>query len=109
MKFKPIWKSDYFNFGALYECPVCHKQYSIIEEYTGWHIPTIIHCSEIPKTDLNQTKVLAEEIIEHLRGQSDLFIPQYEEIFKNVLERYHSDFRAEGLRSYDYKINSGRV
>ena len=60
-------------------------------------------------TDLNQTKVLAEEIIEHLRGQSDLFIPQYEEIFKNVLERYHSDFRAEGLRSYDYKINSGRV
>ena len=28
MKFKPIWKSDYFNFGALYECPVCHKSIS---------------------------------------------------------------------------------
>lgn len=38
-----------------------------------------------------------------------LFIPHYEEVFKNVLERYHKDFREEGLHSYDYKLNSGRV
>lgn len=60
-------------------------------------------------TDLNQTKTLAEEIIKHLGNQTDLFIPHYEEIFKNVLERYHADFRAEGLRSYDYKLKSGRL
>lgn len=47
--------NDYSVRGTI-ECPVCHKQYLIIEEYTGWHIPTIIHCSEIPKTDLNQTR-----------------------------------------------------
>lgn len=60
-------------------------------------------------TDLMQTKSLAAEIVNHLMNQNDLFIPQYKEIFKNVLERYHEDFRAEGLRSYDYKINSGRI
>lgn len=61
------------------------------------------------KTDLQQTKQLASEIISHLNDKDDLFIPQYEEIFKEVLNRYHKDFRAEGNHSYDYKIASGRV
>ena len=61
------------------------------------------------KTDLQQTKQLASEIISHLKDKDDLFIPQYEEIFKEVLNRYHKDFRAEGSHSYDYKIASGRV
>ena len=61
------------------------------------------------KTDLQQTKQLASEIIAHLNNKDDLFIPQYEEIFKEVLIRYHKDFRAEGSHSYDYKIASGRV
>lgn len=29
MKFKPILKTKYTDFGALYECPVCHKQIDI--------------------------------------------------------------------------------
>lgn len=61
------------------------------------------------KTDLNLTKELAEEIIQHVGNKDDLFIPQYEEVFKHVLERYHKDFRQEGLHSYDYKLNSGRI
>lgn len=61
------------------------------------------------KTDLQLTKSLAYEIITQLENKHDLFIPQYEEIFKNVLSRYHDDFRAEGRHSYDYKIASGRV
>lgn len=61
------------------------------------------------KTDLQQTKQLASKIIAHLNNKDDLFIPQYEEIFKEVLNRYHKDFRAEGSHSYDYKIASGRV
>lgn len=52
---------------------------------------------------------MANEIIEHLLKKDDLFIPQYDEVFKNVLERYHKDFRAEGIHSYEYKIESGRV
>ena len=61
------------------------------------------------ETDLSQTSLLAKDIIAHLKHKDDLFIPQYEEIFKHVLERYHNDFRAEGLHSYEYKLNSGRL
>jgi short-subunit dehydrogenase len=61
------------------------------------------------KTDLSVTAPMANAIIEQLEAKHDLFIPQYDEVFKNVLERYHTDFRAEGEHSYDYKLNSGRV
>ena len=61
------------------------------------------------KTDLSITKSLAEQIIAHVENKNDLFIPQYEEVFKHVLARYHKDFRKEGLHSYEYKVNSGRV
>lgn len=60
-------------------------------------------------TDLNATKPLAEQIIHNLESKNDLFIPLYDEIFKEVLERYYTDFREEGRHSYDYKINSGRI
>lgn len=61
------------------------------------------------RNDLSLTSALADEILMHLEDKDDLFIPQYEEIYKTVLERYHEDFREEGRHSYDYKLNSGRV
>ncbi len=61
------------------------------------------------QTDLEITRPLALEIIKHLEAKDDLFIPQYDEIFHTVLERYHTDFRAEGLHSYEYKEQSGRM
>lgn len=61
------------------------------------------------KTDLSLVLPLANEIVRELYSGNDLFIPQYQEIFKEVLARYHEDFRAEGSRSYDYKERSGRV
>lgn len=60
-------------------------------------------------TNLEQTRPLAKQIIKHLEAGDDLFIPQYDEIFKDVLARYHNDFRKEGRHSYDYKIKSGRI
>ncbi len=61
------------------------------------------------KTDLSLTTELAKEIVSHTLAKNDLFIPQYDEIFKEVLERYHEDFRAEGRHSYEYKLKSGRL
>ena len=61
------------------------------------------------KTDLSVTASLANEIIAHVEQKDDLFIPKYEEVFKEVLARYQEDFRAEGRHSYDYKLISGRV
>lgn len=57
------------------------------------------------KTDLSVTAPMAIAIVEHLEAKEDLFIPQYEEVFKEVLQRYQKDFRKEGLHSYDYKLN----
>lgn len=61
------------------------------------------------ETDLNTTKALAEQIIQNLESKNDLFIPLYDEIFKEVLQRYNADFREEGRHSYDYKVKSGRI
>lgn len=61
------------------------------------------------KTDLSITASLAGEIIENIENKNDLFIPKYEEVFKEVLSRYQKDFREEGRHSYEYKQNSGRL
>lgn len=58
--------------------------------------------------NLELTSSLAQAIIQNLKSKNDLFIPQYENVYKEVLERYHKDFRTEGLHSYDYKLNSKR-
>lgn len=60
------------------------------------------------KTDITLTSPLSKQIINHLESKDDLFIPLYEEVFKSVLERYHDDFRKEGVHSYEYKVKSGR-
>ena len=59
--------------------------------------------------DLSLTKGLAQEIISHLEAKDDLFIPKYEEVYREVLSRYQKDFRAEGRHSYEYKLKSGRL
>lgn len=61
------------------------------------------------KTDLSITTPLAKEIICNIQQKNDLFIPNYDSVFRAVLERYHNDFRAEGLHSYEYKMASGRM
>lgn len=61
------------------------------------------------KTILDELEPFVYEFVAHLINKDDLFIPKYDDVFKNVLERYHNDFRAEGEHSYDYKLNSGRI
>lgn len=56
------------------------------------------------KTDLSVTAPMAQAIIAEMENKNDLFIPQYEEVFKTVLQRYQDDFRKEGAHSYDYKL-----
>lgn len=61
------------------------------------------------KNDLSLITLLADETLQHLFARDSLFIPQYEETFKSVLERYHRDPHEYGIHSYQYKINSGRL
>lgn len=48
-------------------------------------------------------------ILEKMFQRQTLYIPQYDEIYKNVLERYHNDPVKFGLESYEYKQKSGRA
>lgn len=66
-------------------------------------------CFSNGKTDLAVTAPMAQAIIGEMEKRNDLFIPQYEEVFKHVLARYQEDFRKEGAHSYDYKVESGRI
>lgn len=54
-------------------------------------------------------KPLAGEIVKHLLASEELFIPEYEETYEDVLNRYNSDAHAFGISSYQYKKDSGRV
>lgn len=67
------------------------------------------HFGNGSSNDLNETMPLAQDIVKHLLQKDDLFIPRYDEVYSEVLQRYNKDFREEGRHSYDYKINSGRV
>lgn len=59
-------------------------------------------------THLEELQSLTNEILIHLEAKDDVFIPKYKEVFKEVLQRYHEDYRKEGEHSYDYKKNSKR-
>jgi short-subunit dehydrogenase len=58
---------------------------------------------------LELMKDLAENITERIFTRETLYIPQYEETFKAVLERYHADPHEYGIYSYEFKKDSGRV
>lgn len=59
--------------------------------------------------DLNKTVALAQAILEKMEERQTLFIPEYEEVFRGVIERYRQGPRQFGLQSYQYKMESGRV
>ena len=61
------------------------------------------------QNDLKALQGLTNEILAHLAAKDDLFIPQYNEVFREVLNRYHDDFRIEGAHSYEYKLLSNRL
>lgn len=58
--------------------------------------------------DISLLDKISEEILNHMCNRECLYIPQYDEIYKSVLERYNTDAIKYGIESYDYKIKSGR-
>lgn len=58
--------------------------------------------------DLSLINTVAGEIIDRMLNRGTLYIPQYDEIYKGVLERYNSNKEQFGQESYRYKVKSGR-
>jgi glycerol-3-phosphate cytidylyltransferase len=60
------------------------------------------------ENDLVQIQKLAQEIIEKMFQKQTLFIPQFNEIYGSVLNKYKENPHEFGLQSFDYKNNSDR-
>ena len=52
---------------------------------------------------------LAASFLDQMYAKNNLYIPDYENIYKGVIERYHEDPIQFGVESYQYKINGDRV
>ena len=61
------------------------------------------------ENDLDSLKKMATDIVKHLFEKDTLFIPDYDEVFKDVLARYHNNPNEYGLHSYKFKKDSNRM
>jgi short-subunit dehydrogenase len=59
-------------------------------------------------TDLSKLAELALQLVETTFSRAKLFIPDYETVYKSVIERYRNDGETFGLSSYEYKIKRNR-
>lgn len=59
--------------------------------------------------NFNTVKGLAMEIVTRMQNREVLYIPDYEETYKSVIERYHANSHTFGLESYNYKIKRNTV
>lgn len=59
--------------------------------------------------DLTLLEDLANEIIHRMINSDEIYIPDYEGVYKGVIERYIKDSKVFGLQSYKYKVESGRI
>ena len=61
------------------------------------------------RNQLEVLEPLAEEILNQLFSGTELYIPQYDTVFRDVIARYHADPAEFGRDSYQYKRESGRA
>ena len=59
--------------------------------------------------DYSKTIELAENIVNNMLKKETLFIPDYDEIYSSVIERYKRNPLEYGLHSFNYKKESGRI
>jgi glycerol-3-phosphate cytidylyltransferase len=59
--------------------------------------------------NIEQVMPIARNIVDRMFERQTLYIPDYEETYKRVIERYREDSLAFGKESYDYKIAGNRV
>lgn len=61
------------------------------------------------ENNLAETQSLAVDIVDRMLKRQTLFIPQYDEVFKSVIDRYNEDPHKFGMESYRYKMEAGRL
>ncbi len=59
--------------------------------------------------DLSLLDDVTSNIINKMQNHMTNYIPEYDEIYRGVIERYNNDPHKFGIESYDYKVNNGRL
>ena len=58
--------------------------------------------------DISRIRDVAETVISKMLSRETLYIPQYDDVYKGVIDRYSRDKAEFAHESYDYKIKQGR-
>ena len=61
------------------------------------------------KNDLSLLDDIAWKIIDRMYAKDTLYIPQYDEVYKNIIEKYKFEPEKFAEESYAYKEQSGRI
>lgn len=61
------------------------------------------------QNELQMTQELAKLILNNMEQKCEVLIPEYETIYKTVIERYNENPRKYGLESYEYKVSGNRI
>ncbi|WP_208421992.1 SDR family NAD(P)-dependent oxidoreductase [Latilactobacillus fragifolii] len=61
------------------------------------------------KIDKHPALDLAVEIIDALENKKTQLIPNYDTVYKSVIDRNHNDSHEFGINSYEYKIKNNRL
>ena len=61
------------------------------------------------ESDLSLLNDFAKQLVAYLMRLETLFIPQYKDVFKTIINEYQSDSHQYGISSYEYKKKSGRI
>lgn len=61
------------------------------------------------KTNLEALERLSNTIVNSMLNHEEFLIPEFEDIYKNVLQRYQADPIQFAQDSYNYKIESNRI
>jgi len=59
--------------------------------------------------DISSIAGLANQIIDKMFKRECLYIPDYDEVYSGVIQRYRENPVKFGLESYDYKVKGGRI
>lgn len=58
---------------------------------------------------ISELKELAQSILKNMFEKQELYIPKYETVYKDVMNRYAGNPHDFGIQSYEYKLNSNRM
>lgn len=61
------------------------------------------------ENDISLTSNIAKSILDRMLNSETLYIPEYDSVYKRVIERYSQNPHKFGLESYQYKVESGRA